>query len=810
MAEYAGLEPTDTFIDTPDILNDVDFDAPELNAEFFSFFESPESPPGQEPGPAKNEEVHEVALVSPPQYVDPRMLSNNYDTTANVAIQQQPLENHGTNYPITNSVTNPTNGNPGFNLPYPPMSNFAPPIDFPQNTFQYQYLPPTNPPYLGHGAGYPVHNANPYPVYVMPYPQHEPIYPIAEPTYMVPEAPYPTAQPIAHPVSNDLQPQDPLPMRVHNSFDSSSVDPKTFESRRSKVPSPIIIYREPPLKRPAKGPNGESFKNDRIPRVTRKNQPRPDPREWYGPPLSPPESWGPKDKAGRPMFKYTEYGELERGKTYSQKEMRWYIYGPKVNEDFELPKPLPNVPEVQGKYRQGLTIWIGWVAPQSNERYPHGSQSQRCRFADCPDPNHTIRTGFPRVIFDERTNVDGEAIDPFHNAGYAHLFCFEKHFDLVQAFYHLDIRPDERDFKREENLGKLSRQFPEIRNELDDWWREQVPMYQKYGKNRDRSYEQSLSYRLICHTLDHTSEGRVRMRESRAGADMSKHKGNLVEQRFLKDCMNEGLVDENGDAVPGAKELLTEFKTKGKKRRRKIGLKRLGTPSHPVPVGLHTDRSQPTSAHTHGFSPIGEFIPMPHPSPTFFPGSYDVLSPSALDFNQTTAAEMYQQELAQHHLSCKRDRHETLSEGQQSPDIYNPEQVQEPSAKRQRLSTQESPEPSPPTEQVPPLHVASQQPQIGGENESPIEEDGLPRCFPPLDLDLDHDDEVELDDNAVFDMIDEDMPSGKSCGSNIDKAPEPKIESPDDQDLGERDSLFSESDEPGDTEQHPHEEEAPG
>ncbi|KAI0887128.1 uncharacterized protein GGS22DRAFT_156229 [Annulohypoxylon maeteangense] len=807
MAEYTGLEPTDNFADDGNIFENVNFNEAEFDDEYFSTFFASE-PQGSNPDLVQQEDIQKAPRQSSPKCIDPKMLSNDYDATEDVASQQQPPANHDTNYlladpmadytasPVVNTVVNPmadptfANGNVFYPVPYPYGPNSAPPMNLPQNAFPYQFMPPTNPGYLGHGAGYP---ANMYPVYVMPYPPPTSTYPAA-----APEALPPNAQPIMQFVpGNDPRHQDMPPAP---SFDSSSVDLRLVKGRRSRIPSPIIVYGDPPLKRPLKGPNGEALKNDRIPRVTRKNQPRPNPRDWYGPPLTPPESWGPKDKTGRPLFRYTDYGELERGRTYTQKEMRWYLYGPKVHEKFKLPKPLPNTPRVENKSRQGLTIWIGWVPPQSNDRYPHPSQSQRCRFADCPDPHQTIRTGFPRVIFDERTNLDGDAIDPFFNAGYAHLFCFEKHFDLIQAFHHLDIRPDYRDFKRENNLGKLSRQFPEIHNELDIWWREQHPKFVEHGKNRDRSYEQSLSYRLVCHTLRHSTDGRVKMREVRAGADMSKHKGDLNELLFLKDCMLEGLVDENGDAVPGAREMMEQIRAQGK-RKKKGGFKRAGNSKVSAPGGQdpsQTPQSAQSDPYTSGFTPTTDYIPMPQ-SPEESPAARDVMSTTATNVNQTiVAASMYQPGPDPLDLPRKRSRDVVASEDQQSGYSNDKEQAQEPPSKKRRLSRPASPEPSPPTDQVPLPHDANQQPQTDNIDWSPAgmeEFDGLPSLFSSPGANMDFHDEVDLDDVAAFSLIDAEMPSGKyPTGDNIDKVAETGIDGTFDLELGEGEDLFGELD----------------
>ncbi|KAI0131597.1 hypothetical protein F4776DRAFT_664426 [Hypoxylon sp. NC0597] len=636
-AQYTGLEPPDPFSHIPNFLETVNFDAQEAPTDEFSF-ESHEPPSSQQNValPSNSTEPYSLPIqnsVSAPaadkpvdeansHYIDPRNLSNDNGIT-DIAFQQN------------NQDTK--NSNNGGNT-HPPVGNFPGPTNYPLNDIQYHHLHQPNGAYLGFEAvraPYPAQRA-PYPVEGSAYVRQESAYPVQGPSYTVEGPVYPVRGP-SYPVQRLMYPAQvpghpaqgpghsaqgppyptqamysipgtpysvpqalpmteaayPLPQTTltmppptgniqqsslgHRTNNQISFDSKEALDRRqrSRLPSPIIIYHHPPLKRPARGLGGELLKNDRIPRVTRKNQEKPDPREWYGPLLPQPDNWGPKDKTGRSLFKYTEYGELERGRTYSTKEMRWFMYGPKRHEvHFDFPMPLKGVPEVQNKVRQALTIWIGWVPPQSNERYPYGAQSQRCRFADCPDPNQTIRSGFPRVVFDERMNMDGEVVDPFHNSGYAHLYCFERHFDLIQAMVRLDVRADYRNFKREENLGKLSRYHPEIQNELENWWRDEHPRYLELGKDRNRSYEHSLSYRLVCHVLAHSSEGRIKMRELRGGADMSKHKGDLVKQQFLKDCMQHDLVDEDGDPIPDAREELERIRTG--KRNRKAMAKRLG------------------------------------------------------------------------------------------------------------------------------------------------------------------------------------------------------------------------------------------
>ncbi|KAI1798608.1 hypothetical protein F4811DRAFT_566308 [Daldinia bambusicola] len=469
-----------------------------------------------------------------------------------------------------------------------------------------------------------------------------------------------------------------------------------FSLRRSKIPSPILIHHEPPLRRPACGPDGVSLRSGQIPRVTRKKDPKPNPREWYGSPPSPPQSWGPKDKNGRLLFKYTECGELERGKMYTEREMRRYLFGPKKDDTFPPPTRLVGVPEVQDRIRQGLTLWIGWVAPQSNDRYPFATQSQKCRFADCEDSQNTIRTGFPRIILDERMNDDGEAIDPYHNAGYLHLYCFEKHFDLIDALIHLDVRPDERNFKHEDNLFKLTRQFSEMRAVVDLWWHDEYPKFveaRSRGKRRDHSsYKTSLSARLVAYALENSSDARLKLREERGGANLSKHKGDLAKQKFLRQCRSFGLLDENDDPIPGAHEQLPELiskKRQAKKLARNAGRRDvsppLESPFTPVSMEFKSDsEAQQQSTpdinpddHQRPALPSRQTSPVEHRFPIHQGPPYSCESPTTVNHNQSTPPSPTNQQPSfnpTESTAHKRDRDEVLAEDQDLDIPYEPGQ----------------------------------------------------------------------------------------------------------------------------------------
>jgi hypothetical protein len=181
------------------------------------------------------------------------------------------------------------------------------------------------------------------------------------------------------------------------------------------------------------------------------------PALYYGNPPPCPASWGRIMKSVEPTFKYTEEGELKHDRIFSRSEMREYLYGRQCG-NFDTPwvnrRPLPGEKLVEGKQRHGLTLWIGWTPTQVSHRYP-SYMSNKCRFADCAVETRTIKSGQLRVAFDERMNVAGK-YDPFHCAGYVHLFCLEKHFDMLKLMNDLDVRVDRRVFAKEmKNLSEL-------------------------------------------------------------------------------------------------------------------------------------------------------------------------------------------------------------------------------------------------------------------------------------------------------------------------------------------------------------------
>ncbi|KAI0423627.1 hypothetical protein F5Y09DRAFT_326847 [Xylaria sp. FL1042] len=329
---------------------------------------------------------------------------------------------------------------------------------------------------------------------------------------------------------------------------------------RKGPPSAGTVTTSPMPKRPSVNHHGVSLRDDKIPRKTHgKKYPHDvEPEMYYGPSPPKPQSWGPLTPKKQHLFTYTEKGELAPGLYLTRREMKQYLMGPGPNEDFDPPARLPGVKSTR-KRRQGLTLWIGWPAAMANSRYPRAGESTKCRFKDCKY-KHTIALGEPWVILDERQNVHGEYVDPFHNAGYVHLFCLEHHFDLIDLWHLLDVRVDARVFKRESHpYFSLEHKLPGIDSEVRCWWMKTYDSWcqaKQAGKKRVRDHKASLSARLIKYKLDNEPRAQARNRARRGGVDMSKHEGDPELKRLYKAYQKHKLLDVNGNPVKNAEEKL--------------------------------------------------------------------------------------------------------------------------------------------------------------------------------------------------------------------------------------------------------------
>ncbi|KAH6636054.1 hypothetical protein F5144DRAFT_591336 [Chaetomium tenue] len=257
-------------------------------------------------------------------------------------------------------------------------------------------------------------------------------------------------------------------------------------------------------------------------------------------------SWGPLVPGPRqpePVFRYYKhFAELRPALTFTADQLVTFFLG--------IGHPLPG---------RRLTLWIQNVAAQSNDRYANRGASTKCRYKNCPAKQNTIFKGFFRIAFDEFSDMTGETLDPMHNAGYMHLHCFEKLFDLGYLIHHgaarlgFRILPDRRIFNHEtRNAASLTRDHGDMIHAYDDWvagqraradYIESVnasPQTRKIYTGIEPMphmippHSQRLGYKLVEKHLSLQVKGRAATRDNRGGPHIGIHMGDLDLLMHLK------------------------------------------------------------------------------------------------------------------------------------------------------------------------------------------------------------------------------------------------------------------------------------
>ncbi|KAK4225538.1 hypothetical protein QBC38DRAFT_482834 [Podospora fimiseda] len=245
--------------------------------------------------------------------------------------------------------------------------------------------------------------------------------------------------------------------------------------------------------------------------------------------------WGPmtRERIPQHIFEYNKSSaELLPFKSYSKDELiTFFTSSPNPERD--------------------LTLWIQSTPAQSNDRYAMGPSSGKCRYKGCPASQKTILKGFFRIAFDEFSSQTGTLLDPFHNAGYMHLHCFEELFDLGLLIHYgagyrkFRIRADLRHFPYESrNPMALNRDHQTMGNFFNEWVQAQKlrcdqlhqanlikggssPWYDGFHPDKPTPHRLRLGYKLTVSHLSLEVRGRAQARDARGGAHIGKHKGDL-------------------------------------------------------------------------------------------------------------------------------------------------------------------------------------------------------------------------------------------------------------------------------------------
>ncbi|KAK6209734.1 hypothetical protein QIS74_11318 [Colletotrichum tabaci] len=275
----------------------------------------------------------------------------------------------------------------------------------------------------------------------------------------------------------------------------------------------------------------------RIPRPTKAKDV--DASDWYDALAETPAAWGGHDP-NSPMFQYNKEGELLPSLRFSREQIFSYMKGRK---DQGLP----------------LTLWI--------QNVPHGCKTRvaddrlrACRWSGCPAYKGTVLKGFWRICFDERPATSGKQHDPYHNAGYMHLWCLDRCFDLFEISHAFDLKPDTRYFEKEErNPMAMTRDHDELMMEFEKWRTSQKTAYEKWQKtcqankmlglpteNRLVERGAKLWHVLTAKHLALETPVRSNMRRKRNGISIDKHKGDL---EWYVERVNERKVTKKGEVA---------------------------------------------------------------------------------------------------------------------------------------------------------------------------------------------------------------------------------------------------------------------
>ncbi|KAG5791752.1 hypothetical protein H9Q69_009212 [Fusarium xylarioides] len=194
-------------------------------------------------------------------------------------------------------------------------------------------------------------------------------------------------------------------------------------------------------------------------------------------------------------FLYLPTGQLEKKILFSAEDLKDYIY------------TCPRNPR----------LWIQQNPAQCTERTIDADTI--CRYENCPDTNNTIRPGWCRVAFDEfHQHTSCGQKDPFKMAGVMHLWCFEQCIDPVEVMANGKMVPDDRDdehlIKEKSNKMAITRDSDTtiVKHTIRPWFKMRAGqgLQAPYA-----NYEESLSYALVKHHLDHQVGARHRSRGGR-------------------------------------------------------------------------------------------------------------------------------------------------------------------------------------------------------------------------------------------------------------------------------------------------------
>ena len=276
-------------------------------------------------------------------------------------------------------------------------------------------------------------------------------------------------------------------------------------------------------------------------------------------------------------FRYNSYGELDNPFTLSIDQMIDFLYYHPLHK-------------ITGRRERGLVLWVQTVPADSGTRYPN-QRSDKCRFAECPVSQNTIHKGFFRVAIDEHHH-SGIKVDPYHCAGFVHLYCLEKFLDFPSLCKEINVQPDNRLLAEPRNRMAITRDHDALYEIANDFIQNS-----KKRQPGHWDFKSTLGHLLTEKHLDMEPGSRARKRGKVGGNHLGVHRGDLEEfirgerkKYRTRNHPEDGFRDEDG---PSHRQVDREASVDGQRGEAKAKKRsRDGLPDEdPVPKKLRRDGS---------------------------------------------------------------------------------------------------------------------------------------------------------------------------------------------------------------------------
>jgi hypothetical protein len=228
-------------------------------------------------------------------------------------------------------------------------------------------------------------------------------------------------------------------------------------------------------------------------------------------------------------FEYTDKHEFKE-KTYTTEQIRDFIF---------------NYPKDKRTHAR-LKLWIQKTPTDSARRY-HSVSHAKCRFKDCPAQLYqtgTILHGHYRIAIDERWHAHGLNVDPFHVAGFVHLYCMERFLDFEAVCKLGVVEVDDRamphepkgrfagslagqpeyhiasQFVGEARNGALRQNVAEFKN---------YPHHSEFKRGQEKPHKDTLTYWMHMYKQDTRPKAQIKQFEERGlkASHIIVNKGNL-------------------------------------------------------------------------------------------------------------------------------------------------------------------------------------------------------------------------------------------------------------------------------------------